>query len=87
MSEKDRIPPPDGLFLQKETAKAFNYTWSDWLAELPHVKADLMAHEIEKSLRSAWQIEKQMGAPTPEENKKSSGEMHWAEYRKSMIGR
>jgi hypothetical protein len=43
-----------------ETAKAFHYSWSAWLAESPLIKAKLIAHELEKGMRDAYHFEQRM---------------------------
>ena len=45
-----------------EAAKAFNYTWSEWLAESPIIKAKLMAHELVKAMRDSYMFEQRMDA-------------------------
>jgi hypothetical protein len=43
-----------------ETAKAFHYAWPAWLAESPLIKAKLIAHELEKGMRDAYNFEQRM---------------------------
>ncbi len=40
-----------------ETAKAFHYTWGGWLAEDPHLRAKMMAHELHKGMRDTYLFE------------------------------
>jgi hypothetical protein len=43
-----------------ETAKAFHYSWPSWLSESPIIKAKLIAHELEKGMRDAYNFEQRM---------------------------
>ncbi len=43
-----------------ETAKAFHYTWSAWLAESPIVRAKLVAHELVKGMRETYNFEQRL---------------------------
>jgi len=40
-----------------EAAKAWGYRWSDWQRENEYVKAKVMAHELHKGMREAYQWE------------------------------
>jgi hypothetical protein len=51
------LPPPDEEYLEMETAKAFHYTWSEWLAESPILKAKLIAHELVKGMRDTYNFD------------------------------
>ena len=44
----EALPPPEEEFFEMEAAKAFHYTWSDWLEESPIIRAKLVAHELAK---------------------------------------
>lgn len=61
MLDDKALPPTSDEYLAMETAKAFHYTWSDWCAESPIVQAKLMAHELHKGMRDAYQYEETSG--------------------------
>ena len=43
-----------------ETAKAFHYTWSQWVQEHPLTRAKLVAHELAKGMREAYTFEQRL---------------------------
>lgn len=51
------LPGADLEYTQIETAKANGYRWTEWLAEDPMVRARLVAHEIERGLREAYEMD------------------------------
>lgn len=56
-SKWPEIPPPDFEYTEFETAKAFGYRWCEWVAEEPLIRGRLMAHQIEASLREAYEAD------------------------------
>ena len=56
------LPPPDDEYLEMETAKAFHYRWSEWLAESPVLRAKLVAHELLKGMRDTYHFEQRQAA-------------------------
>lgn len=72
------MPPPSEEYFEMETAKAFHYSWTGWLVESPLIKARLIAHELEKGMRDAYNFEQRMGSS---EEKRSNEPAPWEVIR------
>lgn len=77
-----RLPDPGNEYFEKETAKAWGCPWEEWQAKPAQVRADLMAHEIEKNLREAYGMEMRMKHPPKEER---TDRMPWERYKDSFV--
>jgi hypothetical protein len=77
LPDSKALPPPRDSYLEKETCKAFHYPgWPAWQAESPIVRAELMAHELEKGMREAYNHEQRM-AETERGPQRTPGDAPW----------
>ena len=56
------LPAPGDEYFEMETAKAFHYTWAEWLAEDPLLRAKMMAHELHKGMRDTYLFEQRQAS-------------------------
>jgi len=52
------LPAPLLREREMEAAKAWGYRWSDWLAESPVLRGEMMAHETLQNLRTGYLSER-----------------------------
>ncbi len=77
------LPAPDLEYTELEAAKAFGYRWRDWVAEDPFVRGRLIAHQIESSLREAYETE---AATKAAEAKETSGHNAIEAWEEKVFG-
>ena len=83
LPEHRALPPPSEEYLEMETAKAFHYTWREWLIESPVTRAKLVAHELARGMRETYNFEQRAS----DKDKAGAGKAPWQAIRDKFFGK
>lgn len=71
----------DFHYIEMEAANAGGYRWGDWLLESAHIRAEIIAHYMEKNTREGYRWEQAEKNREDPNKPQQLTQPDWAQFR------